>query len=114
MARSAAARVPEGSDPTIRCSRLDLFQTGMMVTPCRAACTQAANCGLAWCANRSPTPSEYFSRNVLVTNRSSFLERTHSWSKPADFLLAVTIGCRAPAVNRDLLNERFRKTQVRL
>src|SRR5262249_34011583 len=67
-AQSAAARVPDGSEPTILCSRFDLFQTGMIVTPCCAARTQAANCGFAWCANRSPTPSEYFSRDFLVTN----------------------------------------------
>ena len=36
-AASTAARVPAGSEPTMRCSRLDLFQTGVTSAPCCAA-----------------------------------------------------------------------------
>src|SRR5271170_29805 len=59
-AASAAARVCVGSEPMMVCSRLDLFQTGAMVTPAFLAFTQACNCALAWCAKRSPMPTEYF------------------------------------------------------
>src|SRR6185312_6950836 len=61
-AASAAARVCVGSDPMIMCSRLDLFQTGVTSTPAALAFMQAASCAFAWCANRSPTPIEYFGR----------------------------------------------------
>src|SRR2546425_12182744 len=36
-AAAAAARTLDGSEPMVRCSRLDLFQTGMTSTPCSAA-----------------------------------------------------------------------------
>ena len=45
-AASAAARVVAGSEPMIRCSRCDLFQTGMTSTPFRLAIRQARSC--AW------------------------------------------------------------------
>src|SRR5205807_1082440 len=51
-------------EPTILCSRLDLFQTGTIGTPRLAAQIQAASCGLAWCAKRSPTPIENFDRSI--------------------------------------------------
>ena len=60
-AASAAAVTLDGSEPTIRCSRLDLFQTGVMFTPFSAASIKARNCASACCAKRSPTPMEYFS-----------------------------------------------------
>src|SRR5687767_15929262 len=43
----------------IRCSRLDLFQTGTTSVPCSVSFIQARNCAFAWCAKRSPTPIEY-------------------------------------------------------
>ena len=58
----AAARTLDGSEPTKVCSRLDLFQTGITSTPCCAAMMQACSCALAWCANRSPVPTEYLAR----------------------------------------------------
>src|SRR5437016_5342308 len=61
-AESAAARTLAGSEPTIRCSRLDLFQTGITTAPRSAAIMHARNCALAWWAKRSPTPRENFSR----------------------------------------------------
>src|ERR1700722_1331723 len=42
------------------CSRLDLFHTGTPTTPSFSALMQAASCAFAWCANLSPTPTEYF------------------------------------------------------
>src|SRR3954447_25120217 len=59
-AASAAARTLAGSDPMMVCSRFDLFHTGMTSTPLLAARTHAWSCALAWCANRSPPPIEYF------------------------------------------------------
>ncbi len=61
-AASAAARVAAGSLPIIVCSRFDLFQTGITSTPRSPASWHARSCAFAWCANRSPTPIEYFAR----------------------------------------------------
>ena len=43
-AASAAARVALGSEPIIKCSRLDLFHTGTTSIPAAAAITHAASC----------------------------------------------------------------------
>src|SRR3954453_8760486 len=61
-AASAAARVLEGAEPTVVCSRCDLFQTGTTGAPFSAASIQARNCAFAWCAKRSPMPNENFPR----------------------------------------------------
>src|SRR5437016_12846099 len=54
----------------VMCSRLDLFQTGMTSTPSSVALIQGRNWALAWCAKRSPMPSEYFPRgSILLTSR---------------------------------------------
>src|SRR2546427_11489547 len=66
MAAAAAMRTLEGSEPTMRCSRLDLFQTGMTSTPCSAARRQARNWAWACCAKRSPMPIEYLANLSAV------------------------------------------------
>src|SRR6185436_163224 len=65
-------RTLAGSDCTMRCSRLDLFQTGMTSTPRSAANWQAWSCALACWAKRSPTPME--NRPSLTT---SFIVHLH-------------------------------------
>src|ERR1051326_280441 len=60
-AASAAGRTLAGREPTMECSRCDLFHTGVTSTPCAAAIAHARSCAFAWCAKRSPTPNEYFS-----------------------------------------------------
>ena len=42
-AASAASRTLAGSEPTTRCSRFDLFHTGVTSTPRRAASTNAVS-----------------------------------------------------------------------
>ena len=46
-AASAAARTLAGREPTMVCSRCDLFQTGVTSTPRSAASTHARNCAFA-------------------------------------------------------------------
>src|SRR5947209_10360196 len=76
-AARAAASTLGGREPTIVCSRCDLFQTGVTSTPRAAACAHARNCAFAWCAKRSPTPKEYFSNfRALPIVSSLILTRT--------------------------------------
>src|SRR3954466_12762550 len=65
-ASSAAARTLDGDEPTVMCSRCDLFQTGTTGAPCSAAIMQARSCAFAWCAKRSPMPKVYFPRVMGV------------------------------------------------
>src|SRR5262245_56048223 len=51
----------------MRCSRLDLFQTGMTSAPCRDASRQARNWARACCAKRSPIPNEYLPSCSIVS-----------------------------------------------
>ena len=58
-ALSAAWRVWMGSEPMMLCSRLDLFQTGVMSMPSFLASMKAASWAWAPLAKRSPTPNVY-------------------------------------------------------
>src|SRR5262245_17541216 len=72
-AASAAVRTLAGSDPTMPCSRFDLFHTGTTCTPCSAPRIHARSCALAWWAKRSPTPMESFSSFNIVWTRTALL-----------------------------------------
>src|SRR3990172_133359 len=49
----------------VMCSRLDLFQTGMINTPCCSAFCKALNCADPSAPNRSPIPKEYVSSFIV-------------------------------------------------
>ncbi len=84
-----------GSEPMIMCSRLDLFHTGTTSTPASPAITHAASCAFAWCANRSPTPTENLGSfspfahtfkhpkiNRLIGRTTSAVQHTHLTTNP--------------------------------
>src|SRR5579871_1870703 len=75
-AASAAARTPAGSEPTVTCSRCDLFQTGTTSAPWTVASRNARNCAFAWWAKRSPTPTEYLA-SVNMRDRRGMATKKH-------------------------------------
>jgi hypothetical protein len=76
-AASAAASTLAGLEPTMPCSRKDLFQTGVTSTPLSAARMHARSCAFAWWAKRSPTPKEYFSNF-----KASLITFSSMWKGP--------------------------------
>jgi hypothetical protein len=65
-ASSAATRTLGGCEPTVVCSRYDLFQTGTTSAPRSTAVMHARSWALAWWAKRSPTPIEYFASSSIA------------------------------------------------
>src|SRR5215469_6840017 len=98
-AASAATRVFFGSLPMIVCSRLDLFHTGATSIPPSFALMQAANWAFAWCANRSPTPTEYFGKRSSLAITVSNLKRVRKSLGNCCLEFDAPLHCRVAALS---------------